>query len=219
VLVLFAKWPAAGQVKSRLAAQTSPEWAAGVARAFLLDLLDRFDAFPARRVLAFTPPAAESAFTELVHGRFDLVPQAAGDLGARLATCLREQFALGAARVVVIGSDSPTLPLDLVHQAFAELERADLVLGPATDGGYYLIGSTKMQPALFEGIAWSTERVLLDTVRRAGEQGLRFAVLPPWYDVDSLTDWWMLRGHLAALRAARVAPLLPRTEAIKTFAP
>jgi rSAM/selenodomain-associated transferase 1 len=218
-LVLLAKWPAAGQVKSRLAAETSPEWAAYVARAFLLDTIDRFGAFPTRRVLAFAPRAAEAAFAELVQGRFELVPQSTGDLGARLLACLREQFDHGAARAVVIGSDSPTLPPELVRQAFTELQGADLVLGPATDGGYYLIGCTKAQPALFKGTSWGTERVLLDTVRRGGEQGLRLAVLPPWYDVDTLADWRMLCGHLAALRGAGIAPSSPRTEAIKSFVP
>ncbi len=213
VLGLFAKQPLPGQVKTRLAAATSPEWAATVAAAFLLDALERLAAIPVRRVLAFAPAEAESYFANLVRGRFLLTSQHDGDLGRRMERFFADQFDTGADRVVLVGTDSPTLPLDFIERAFRELEQADVVLGPATDGGYYLIGCASRLPPLFEHIAWSSSRVLAETVARLADTESRLAVLPPWYDVDTLDDWHMLQGHLAALRRAGIDPGVPHTAA------
>jgi hypothetical protein len=212
VLGLFAKWPQPGRVKTRIAAATSEVWAAGVALAFLRDLTERLSAVPARRVLAFAPPDAGPLFAEVVRDRFALAPQADGDLGRRLSTFLGEQFAAGAGPVVVLGSDSPTVPLAYVEQAFAELECADVVLGPATDGGYYLVGCARRVPPMFDGITWGGPTVLAEAVARLADPSWRLALLPPWYDVDSLDDWRMLCGHLAALRRAGIDPGVPHTE-------
>jgi rSAM/selenodomain-associated transferase 1 len=214
VLGLFAKQPLPGQVKTRLAAAISPAGAARVARAFLDDLLDRLTVVAAQRLLAFAPPEAESFFASLARGRFALTPQAGGDLGRRLAAFFADQIRAGAERTVVLGTDSPTLPLDHVEQAFRELEHADVVLGPATDGGYYLVGCARRLPPIFDGIAWGTPRVLADTVARLAAPHWRLALLPPWYDVDTLDDWQALRGHLAALRRAGLDPGVPHTEAL-----
>jgi hypothetical protein len=211
-LGLFAKWPCPGQVKTRLAAATSPAWAAQVAEVFLLDLLDRLAAVPARRVVAFTPRQAEPDFAAVAKDRFDLLPQVEGDLGRRLAAFIEGELQSGAERVVVLGTDSPTVPLPYVEQAFAELEHADVVLGPAADGGYYLVGCARQVPPIFEGIAWGTAEVLAQTIARLHDTRHRLALLPPWYDVDTLDDWRMLRGHLAALRRAGIDPGVPRTE-------
>jgi rSAM/selenodomain-associated transferase 1 len=214
VLGLFAKQPVAGQVKTRLAAATSVDFAARVAEAFLLDILDRLAAFPARRVLAYAPADAGSYFADLARGRFELTPQKDGDLGQRLAGFITDELALGADAVVVVGSDSPTLPTALIMQAFDQLRDADLVLGPATDGGYCLIGCGRRVPPVFEDIAWGSCRVLADSVARLHDPSWRLALLPPWYDVDTLEDWWLLCGHLAAMRRARIDPGTPRTEAL-----
>jgi uncharacterized protein len=211
VLGLYAKRPDAGRVKTRLAAETSPGWAAAVADAFLRDTADRLAAVADSRFLVHDPPDAGPFFAELAAGRYALEPQAPGDLGERLACFVKGRFAAGATAVVLVGTDSPTLLPALVRQAFGELEAADVVLGPAADGGYYLLGCSRWLPHLFEGVAWSTPRVLADTVARlTGSE--RLALLPPWYDVDTLQDWWLLRGHLAALRRAGLDPGVPRTE-------
>src|SRR5262245_45432087 len=164
VLGLFAKQPLPGQVKTRLAAGSSPEWAAAAANAFLLDLLERLAGVDARRVLVFAPPEAAAYFAGVAGGTFEAVPQAGGDLGHRLTVFFAEQLRAGAGRVVVLGTDSPTVPLEYVERAFCELERADVVLGPATDGGYYLVGCGRRLPPIFDGVAWGTARVLVDTV-------------------------------------------------------
>ena len=89
-----------------------------------------------------------------------------------------------------------------------------MVLGPAHDGGYYLIGCGRRLPPVFEEISWGSSRVLAETVERLNDPAWRLALLPPWYDVDTLENWWMMRGHLAALRRAGIDPGAPRTESL-----
>jgi rSAM/selenodomain-associated transferase 1 len=213
-LGLFAKRPAPGQVKTRLAAATSAEWAARVAEAFLLDLLEALASFDARKVLAFAPPSERGYFVPVTQGRFELTPQHDGDLGQRMAHFFAEQFAQHAERVVLVGTDAPTLPVPCIEQAFEELKRADVVLGPATDGGYYLIGCARCVPPIFDGIAWSSPSVLAETIAAIAAARLRLALLSPWYDVDTLEDWRMLQGHLAALRQSGHDPGLRHIAAL-----
>ncbi len=209
VLALFAKWPCDGAAKTRLG-----ERGAEVARAFLLDSVERFSCIDARRILAFTPDDTEKDFADLVQDRFDLVPQGSGDLGRRLSFFWEARLREGAAAVVFLGADSPTLPVEYVVEAFTRLETADVVLGPATDGGYYLLGCAREVPPIFDGIAWGTSRVLHETIQRLSDPRWRVSLLPPWYDVDTPNDWEMLCGHVAALRRAGVDPQLPHTEAL-----
>jgi rSAM/selenodomain-associated transferase 1 len=213
VLGVFAKWPVPGAAKTRLAAG-DPAWGARVARAFLLDTLGRLAAVEARRVVALTPTEKEADFAAAAAGRFSLVPQAEGDLGRRLSAFVDGQLAAGARAVVAVGTDSPTLPVEYVERAFTELESADIVLGPASDGGYYLVGCGPVVPPIFEGIAWGGDRVLAETVVALADPRWRLALLPPWYDVDTPADWAMLCGHLAALRRAGLDPGVPHTEAL-----
>lgn len=214
VLGLFAKQPVPGHVKTRLATGATPEWAAHVAAAFLYDAVERLAHIDARRVLAFASDDAGPYFADVVKDRFELVPQGPGDLGQRMARFFGNQLAAGARSVVLLGTDSPTVPLDYVERAFAELEKADVVLGPATDGGYYLIGCGPRLPPVFDGIAWSGFQVLADTVARLSGPSWRLALLPPWYDVDTVADWQVLRGHLVALQRAGIDPQLPQTLAL-----
>jgi hypothetical protein len=210
VLGLMAKEPVAGRVKTRLAAGTSPAFAARVAEAFLLDQLERLQVVAARRLLVYDPPAAAAYFRSACPPGWELSPQTPGDLGTRLRAIFAAQFDRGAHAVVLVGTDSPTLPMALIAAAFERLADHDLVLGPATDGGYYLIGLRQPKLTLFEGIDWGTATVLAQTVARL-EEGARLALLPPWYDVDTLDDWQALAGHLAALIRAGTDPGLPRT--------
>src|SRR5262245_49934627 len=122
VLGVFAKWPDAGRVKTRLAAETTPAFAATVAAALLDDTLDRWADQPVRRVLAFSPPESAEAFCEKSAGRYELAPQSAGDLGTRMADFFAARFRDGAARVVLIGTDSPTMRTNDLNAAFAALE-------------------------------------------------------------------------------------------------
>jgi rSAM/selenodomain-associated transferase 1 len=220
VLGVFAKRPVPGQVKTRLAAETSLAWAARVAEAFLLDLVDRLASVAARRVLVYAPADAEAYFREISAGRFELVPQeASGDLGRRMAAFFTAEQLRGASKVVLLGCDSPTLPIAHIEQAFGELACADVVLGPANDGGYYLVGCGPRLPPIFDDVEWSSARVLADTVARLADPSWRLALLPPWYDVDTYQDWKTLHGHVQALRRAGMAPGVPHTERLPDWEP
>jgi uncharacterized protein len=183
--------------------------------------MDRLARIDAARVLAFAPPTAHDYFAAISQGRFRLTPQSDGDLGQRMAAFFADQFQRGATAVVLVGNDSPTLPLSFIRQAFEELQSADVVIGPSTDGGYYLIGCvgrisnpphTGHMPQMFEGIRWSTSLVLSDTIAALADTEWRLALLPPWHDVDTLDDWRMLQGHVAAQRRAGLDPDVPHTE-------
>src|SRR5207302_563274 len=113
----------------------------------------------------FTPPQSRPFFAGLVGDRFRLAPQDDGDLGVRMAAFFAEQLQAGSTATVLVGTDSPTLPLAFIGQAFSELQHADVVLGPATDGGYYLVGIAGRLPPLFDGITWGGPGVLGATVR------------------------------------------------------
>jgi len=114
-------------------------------------------------------------------------------MGERLCGAFEDAFARGACNPVLIGSDSPTLPGELIASASRALEAHDVVIGPAVDGGYYLIGLRRPCPRLFEGIDWSTDRVLAQTQQRAREAGLAVFYLPYWYDIDTAADLELLK--------------------------
>lgn len=199
VLGVFAKCPEPGRVKTRLG--FAPESAAAIAAAFLRDTLERLTPTPARRIVVTAPPGAD--FTPYLAPGWEQEPQGAGDLGDRLRRFFELHLPAGA--VVAVGTDSPTLPVEYVTQAFSHLAEPGVVLGPATDGGYYLIGVRGELPPLFANIDWSSPRVLEQTVS-ALPPGVRLTLLPPWYDVDTADDWQLLRGHRAALLRAGTTP-------------
>jgi rSAM/selenodomain-associated transferase 1 len=213
LLGLFARHPAPGLVKTRLAAALSPDAAAALYSAFTQDIVARFRHVAARRILAFTPSdiAAREHFHQLAAGDYELWPQPDGSLGERLHAFFDAHLA-AADRSVVIGSDSPTLPAEFAARALELLGERDCVLGPAADGGYYLIALRRPSPALFEGIEWGTPRVLEQTVDRLRQAGLSLHLLPVWYDVDTPDDLAFLRGDLAAMRHAGLPVEVPATD-------
>lgn len=204
-LLIFAREPVLGRVKTRLAASIGPEAALATYRELLALTAAAVAAaqVPATVWLAEAPagPALGSpASPTLPRPEWPNLPwrvqPAAGTLGERMAHAFAEAFAAGAAHVVVIGTDCPGLTADLLRQAFAQLATHDLVVGPAADGGYYLLGMNKLHERLFRGKQWSTAAVLPATLADAGHLGLRVAQLPTLADVDSAAD-------LAAWRAGR----------------
>jgi len=211
-LGIFAKQPIRGQAKTRLAHATSPEWAERVAIALLGDTLDRFRELDAHRAIVYAPASGGDYFSQLANGRFETLPQGEGDLGERLRVFFQHSRGRGHTRVVTIGADSPTLPIAYVAQAFDVLSSNDVVLGPACDGGYYLVGMSSDCLSIFDDIPWSTSRVLETTILRIRQASARLALLPPWYDVDTVDDWNLLRGHVLAMRQSGLDPGVPRLE-------
>ncbi len=189
-LAVMTKAPRPGEVKTRLTPPLSPTEAAALNTCFLRDtaeaLLKTTENGAARGIAVYTPIGAEAAYGGILPAAFELVPQRGGPFGERLAFAADDLFRLGFASVCLIDSDSPTVPVQAFAQSVDFLQRNEeaVVLGPSDDGGYYLIGLNKPQPSLFEGIDWSTDRVLEQTLERAGQAKLTVHLLPAWYDVD-----------------------------------
>ncbi len=187
-VLVFLKEPVPGRVKTRLAAAIGEADAAAVYRACVEQTLAHLRALQPHAQLCVDPPEAMARVQAWVGRGWRLAPQQGATLGERLSRATRQAFAEAAQRVVVIGTDSPWIgPADL-DDAFRALDEADVVVGPAEDGGYYLLGFARPQPALFEGIAWSTPAVFEQTCARAQALGLRVAVLRQGYDVDRVED-------------------------------
>lgn len=195
-LVVFARRPVPGEVKTRLARAIGAEAAARLYRAFVADLARRFGAGPPPAFWAVAPPLGD--FAELFGlPRERCFEQSGGDLGARLRAAFRAMRERGFSRVAAIGSDSPHLPARRMREALARLERADVVLGPARDGGYYLV-ALRGPADVFSGIAWSTPDVLSQTLARVASLGLRADLLEPDFDVDTASDLDRLRAQVAS---------------------
>lgn len=201
-LLVFGKAPEAGRTKTRLAPALGERGAAILYGAFLDDLVGRTRSVPAERRELWAPRRPGAA--RKLAARFpDLVLrwQRGEDLGERLADAFLRAFDEGADRVLIVGSDHPTLPSSHLRSGLDALESADVVLGPTEDGGYYAIGLRRSArlaaPDLFVGLPWSTSEVRDRTLCRAEARGLATAELPAWYDVDDLEDLARLRSDLA----------------------
>lgn len=187
-LLVFAKYPEPGRVKTRLTPALTPDEAATLYRAFLLDALDQYTALPADIRLYLGPSEGKTPLRDRPPGVKQFVQQGAA-LGERMKRAFEETFAAGYQRAVVIGTDHPTLPTAFVEQAFdAIASPASLSIGPSTDGGYYLLGMSTFYPELFEGMQYSHEDVLEDTLARAKKTAAHLTLLSPWYDVDDPKD-------------------------------
>ena len=198
-VVIMAKEPVPGKVKTRLCPPLTPREAADLYAAFLLDTVERVAKTPgADLLLAYDPPSAREFFGRMVPRSVTRVSQGAGDLGRRLSRVSRTLFTRGYQKVVILASDTPHLPSDRVRRTFSLLDTTDVVLGPCDDGGYCLVGSRVLEPALFEGIAWSTPAVLEQTTARAEAAGLRWGLLPPCFDIDTIDDLQRLIADLEA---------------------
>lgn len=183
-LIVFAKVPEPGTVKTRLTTLLTPGEAAELYEAFLLDSLDTYRKLPVSVRLYVDAPAEEVPPT-IGHG-VGLFRQRGEGLGPRMLNAFVETFVAGFERVVIIGTDHPTLPAAFIELAFQELASPlRIVLGPSDDGGYYLMGMNDLAPALFEGMTYSHGAVFEQTLERADALPAETTILPPWYDVDT----------------------------------
>lgn len=200
-LVAMAKEPSPGGTKTRLSPPLTAGEAAALYHCFLLDTLELMrQTASAQPIVAYAPEEARSFFEHCAPHGFGLVPQVGADLGERLDRVVVDCLRQGYCQVVIIASDSPTIPLPYLNQAYRELDDpdVDVVLGPCDDGGYYLVGLKQRFPDLFRGIVMSTATVLEETLARAKRADLYVACLPPWYDVDTSEDLERLKRELCA---------------------
>ena len=198
-LLVVHKQPAAGRTKTRLCPPLDSVIAAALYERFLRDTLALMRQVPGvSRSIAYLPQDADGYFRELAPDMI-LTAQRGADLGERLANLLGAALGGGAIQVGVMSSDCPSLPAEYLRQASAELDGpADVVLGPCDDGGYYLIGLKQPQPRLLREVPMSTPFVTQTTLALAAELGLRVALLPGWYDVDTVAELARLQQELQA---------------------
>lgn len=197
-LLIFARAPQRGLVKTRLAASVGPDRALAIYRSLTEQLLLRLQGMHADMVVVHSPADAAVGMRAWLGDALAYDAQCSGDLGTRMRHAMATAFADGAERVVVIGTDCPDLTAATVDASFAALRHADVVLGPALDGGYYLIGASEVHDVLFEDIPWSTARTLRVTLDRARDAGLRVALLPALRDIDTVDDWRAYRRDRGA---------------------
>jgi rSAM/selenodomain-associated transferase 1 len=187
-LVDMVKAPREGTVKTRLARSLGPASACQAYRE-LVDCLMSSLAGLSTVELRYTPDDAVNEMAPWLAKGWSALPQGEGDLGRRLHSAVLQSFADGPARLVIVGSDCPWVTPEDIYEAWNELTDHDLVLGPARDGGYWLIGLNQPQPALFDDITWSSKLVFQQTVDRARGLGLKVHCLRALSDVDEEADW------------------------------
>jgi rSAM/selenodomain-associated transferase 1 len=207
---IMAKVPRSGQVKTRLAPPLTSDQASALSACFLRDVAATIaaaaEAHPGRikGVAVYLPEGEEHGLEGLLPGDFLLLLQRGEHLGERLFHAAVDLLAAGFASVCLVNSDSPTLPTSLLGEAAQALQAPGdrVVLGPASDGGYYLIGLKRAHRRLFEEISWSTPSVLAQTLERARELSLEVRLLPEWYDVDDQQSLRLLRRELFGRKGA-----------------
>jgi uncharacterized protein len=215
-IAIMAKASAPGRTKTRLVPPLTFEQAAALNMAFLRDMADNLlsagNYTAIAGYVAFAPAGTEAFFRDILPSHVGLIDAWLPSLGDCLVHTIKEIFVRGHAAAVVLNSDSPTLPTALLVETADILTRPGerAVLGPSTDGGYYLLGLKTVHRRLFEDIAWGTERVAVQTLERARELKLDLHMLPPWYDVDDVDGLRRLHGELGSARAAQ-AKLDPHT--------
>ena len=196
-LFVVAKQPAPGRTKTRLTPPLAAATAASLYECFLRDALEIMRRVPdVQPGIAYLPAQAHDYFQSLAPDMI-LTLQQGNSLGERLDRLLTEALKTHD-RAVVMSSDSPTLPPAYVAEAFDRLETVDVVIGPCSDGGYYLIGLTRPQPNFLSQVQMSTPQVLSDTLALSADLGLTVSLLPAWYDVDTVADLEVLRTQINA---------------------
>jgi rSAM/selenodomain-associated transferase 1 len=219
-IAVMAKRPEPGKVKTRLCPPLTLLQAADLYEAFFFDTvslvsgIDHADVF-----IAFDPASARTFFSSQPSAPVDCIPQGPGDLGDRLSRISHQVFFQGYRKLIILASDTPHLPKDVLRMAFARLDDDDVVLGPCDDGGYYLIGLRFPAPTLFAGIPWSTSMVLERTIGRAEEAGMTWKLLPPCYDIDTWEDAERLIRDLLVDTEGTMNGCLRTKEALAGMAP
>jgi rSAM/selenodomain-associated transferase 1 len=216
---IMCKTPTPGKSKTRLSPPLRPEECAGLSACFIRDLSQTIARLAedgdVTGYAVYTPVGSEEALRRLMPAGFELMPQVESDFGVRLFLGVRDLLGAGHDGVLLVNSDSPTLPLPILQAAVDAVRQADnVVLSPALDGGYTLIGLSKPHRRLFEDIRWSTSTVYRRTLDRAREIGLPVVDAPPWYDVDDAASLRMLEDELSGETPAFLT--IPGAEAPST---
>jgi len=200
-LIIFAKSPIPSKVKTRLTPHITPTKAAELYEAFIADTISTALRLKCERTtVAYSPGYAEKTFWRLCGQSVGYLPQKGHNLGEKMKNALKHSFGKGFKRTVIIGTDSPTLPLSYIRKAFDVLKKVPVTIGPTFDGGYYLIGLSVQEDALFDNIEWGTSSVFSQTLARIKTANKQLCILPPWYDIDTPESLEFLRSHLLSMK-------------------
>ena len=208
VLIIFVKYPEPGFVKTRLAEKIGKDKAAFLYRLFVEAILARTDDIGFRRIIFCYPPKKIHGFRDWL-GDNEVYFQEGDTLGERLSNAFEVTFKNGARRIVAIGTDSPTIDKKVILEAFKELDAKECVIGPAQDGGYYLIGLSRLHKEIFKDINWSTKDVFSQTKDKVNKLGLEFSILNKEIDIDSFDDLLVLKNRLKSLYKINPIGLTP----------
>jgi rSAM/selenodomain-associated transferase 1 len=189
-LLVFAKYPEPGKVKTRLAKDIGKEEAARIYSGMAETIIHNLSkSSKYKTIIFFDPPERKTDFENwLQNNGYNLLPQDGKSLGEKMANAFIKAFSLGAKKVVIIGTDCIEVSDDIISQAFDTLHRVDVVLGPAEDGGYYLLGLKGPISEIFNDIHWSTSNVLNQTLKKLEGKGLKFELLKTLRDIDTISD-------------------------------
>jgi rSAM/selenodomain-associated transferase 1 len=187
-ILLFVKYPDKGKVKSRLSNALGEDTVLRLYEAFVFDLLETVNKGKYRFKVCFHPPSAQKKIASWLGKSYLCMPQNGSDLGEKMKNAFTSAFSEGLEKVMLIGSDIPDLPKEIIDEAFAS--DGEAVIGPATDGGYYLIGFKRntFLPHIFEGMQWSTPSVFEKTMEIFRRHSYKVHILPQWQDVDTPED-------------------------------
>jgi rSAM/selenodomain-associated transferase 1 len=200
--IVFVRTPEAGKVKTRLMKGLGKEKTLNAYKSFVADTMKVCDGLKTADKFLGCFPTTEDAFLKKLSKKHKFKGEFAQEgktLGDKFINAFSDKFNEGYKKVVVIGSDSPTIPVEYIKQAFRELETKDFVLGPCTDGGYYLVGAKKLFKNVFKNIPWDSSEVLNKTLDKLNASTIKYSLLPFWYDVDDINDLNFYKRHIKYL--------------------
>ncbi|MGC2238316.1 MAG: TIGR04282 family arsenosugar biosynthesis glycosyltransferase [Pyrinomonadaceae bacterium] len=196
-IIVMAKVPQAGEVKTRLRPFLSGEQAAMLAVCFLQDTIFNVKNLAENVIVAFTPPDGIEILKDILPTDLILIEQDGSDLSERLEAVIEYAASRKFSPIIIIGADSPTLPFEFIQKAIDVFKnKTDAALGATRDGGFYLIGLRGKHPGLFENVAWSSSLVFGQTRANVERLELSLFRLPDWYDIDTADDLIFLRGKM-----------------------
>ncbi len=207
VIIIMAKVPRAGNVKTRLQPFLSPAQCETLAEAFLIDAINKARPLCGELIIAFSPAAERGYFARFETENLILHEQRGADLGEKMFAAFEFAFSLDSdVKAVIIGTDSPTFPAELIERAFAGLaDESAAVVGKSSDGGFYLLGLRALAPHIFKNIEWSSAAVYAQLSRNAAASNYSLTAIPEWFDVDEPNDLNELRDELRRDAKARKA--------------
>ncbi len=198
-LILFARAPRLGKVKTRLNPKLPQETVLKLYTRFLNDSIEKISRISEADHFIAGFPEEDLTYFGGISQELGIVvfPQSGNDLGEKMRNAFADRFNEGYEKVVIIGSDSPSLPLENIRMAFRS--EKDVVIGPSSDSGYYLIGMNSGRIEVFEGVRWGCDKVLYETLEKIQKAKASLELLPVWYDVDEFQDLALLKTHVRCL--------------------